>query len=369
MNDPRHILIVALALVALAAGPGAAQTAPADTATAAQADTVAAAPPPDMVILPIVNYSEVSEAHTILVPRLHRGLTRQGLTFITAEVLRPTLRRNRIRSLGWIGREHAETIARITGARYLLLGSWDVMRIGEDPEIGFSLRVLDTQSMKLVSAVSVGARGSQYMGLLGRGRVRSPGRLADRVMAEAIEGLFPLVADSLRERTDVPCRRIALIPLDSFAQTPNAGNIMTSVMITGLVSTGFDVVEPGFVRELGLVRGVAHRGGVDDESALAIRENLGACRVITGAVEQLAVARGGPDTVPMVAFGFRVMSPETGNINLMEELEGDGKDGEWFFQRGRTMALIPLADNVFMKFIRDLEKSRREDISYGETRR
>ena len=207
------------------------------------------------------------------------------------------------------------------------------------------------------------------MGFLGLGRVRSPGRLADRVMAQAIEELFPLAVDSLRGKADGRCQRVALIPLDSFAQTPNAGNIMTNVMITGLVSSGFDVVEPGFVRELGLDRGVAHRGGVDKESALAIREHLGACRVITGAVERLSVARGGPASVPAVAFGFRVMSPETGNIYLMEELEGTGTDGEWMFQRGRTQALIPLSNNVFMKFIREFEKSRREDISYGETRR
>ena len=114
---------------------------------AQEMDSTAVAPPPDLVILPIVNYSERMGAHDVLLPTLHARLAETGLDFVTSEELRPFLRQNRIRSRGWVGRSDAQAIAEHTGARYLLLGSWDVFRTEVDPEVGFSLRVLDLESL------------------------------------------------------------------------------------------------------------------------------------------------------------------------------------------------------------------------------
>ena len=124
--------------------------------------------PPEFLILPVANYSEVGAAHTELVPRLHESFDRIGVSYMTSEELRPLLRKHRIRSQGWIGMEDARILRRETLARYLLLGSWDIFRTEVNPEIGLSLRVLDLENMTLVGAVSVGL--CQVPGRLGGGR-------------------------------------------------------------------------------------------------------------------------------------------------------------------------------------------------------
>jgi len=324
----------------------------------------------DMAVLPVANFSEQSDAHRILLPRVYRQLEKRGVSFVAAEVLRPLLRERRIRSRGWISRSGAQTVAEVTGARYLLIGSWDVLRNDFDTEIGISLRVLDTRTMKLVAAVSTGAAGTDSMGLLGMGRVESLGRLADNVVDEAFASLFPLPDSLSHDREAEGCARVALIPLDSFSETPNAGEIMTNVVIAGLVSAGYDVVEPGFVRELGLDRGVANRGGIDRESARAIRSEFGACRVITGTVERFSTATGPPGiSVPSVAFGLRVVAPRTGTLVLMEEFEGTGEDRQWAFQRGRMNSVMTVANDVFHRFIKDLKQGMREEVTYDRERR
>jgi len=324
----------------------------------------------DMAILPIANYSERTEVHSVLLPRLHRDLAGVGISYITSDQLRPFLREHRIRSQGWVGKAAAATIAQQTGVKYLLLGSWDVLRTEPDPEIGFSLRVLELEHMTLLASVSVGAAGSDYDGAFGLGRITRLSELADRVMERAIDELFPLPEYRAPDKAYVGCYEIALIPLDNYSDTPQAGNILTNILLTALLAEGYFVVEPGFVRELGLVRGVVHRGGVDRASASAIRNNFNTCRVITGTVEKFVTARGlSSATVPSVAFGMRVMSPEDGNIYMMEELEGSGDDGELLFQLGRTHALVTLTNQVLERFLKDLIDNNREDILYGQHRR
>jgi hypothetical protein len=335
-------------------------------------DSALAVSQADMAILPIANYSGKMEAHTVLLPRLHENLTKLGVSYVTSDELRPFLRKSRIRSRGWVGKAAARTIAEKTGIKHLLLGSWDVFRTEADPEIGLSLRILELENMALVASVSVGAAGSDFGGALGLGRVTSVADLADRVMPQAIDRLIPIPEYKVSESAYVGCYQIALIPLDNHSDTPRAGDIMTNIIISGLISEGYFVVEPGFIRELGLALGVITRGGVDRESALAIKKNFETCRaiVVTGAVEKFSTARGQPDmTVPSLAFGMRVMSPEDGNIYMMEELKGSGDDGEWFFQSGRIHALVPLANKVLKKFLKEFNKNNREEILYGKHRR
>jgi hypothetical protein len=89
--------------------------------------------------------------------------------------------------------------------------------------------------------------------------------------------------------------------------------------------------------------------------------------VVTGSVGKFSTASGIPTmTVPELAFGIRVMSPQDGNLYMMEELQGAGDDGEGMFQGGRMHALIPLANRVLQDFLEEVADNNREDILYGD---
>ncbi len=366
MNNRFKFALMVMGLALLSGGPAPGQDASASDslslATAA-ADSL----PPQYLILPVVNYSEKSEAHILLSPRLHENLDRLGITYLTSDALRPLLREHRIRSRGWAGLEGARILYRETLARYLILGSWDVFRTEVNPEIGLSLRILDLEYMTLVSAVSVGLTGADFTGALGLGQITSIEELADLAMRRAVDALLPLPAYETPRLSYRGCFQMALIPFDNYSNTPNAGEIVTNIVLSRLMSQGYFVVEPGFVRELGLTLEVVNRGGVDYDSARSILASFGACRVVTGSVGKFDIARGKPtQSVPRIALGIRVMSPEDGNLYMMEELQGEGDDGEGMFQSGRIHALVPLVNNVLQDFVDKVVANNREDILHGE---
>ncbi len=367
MNTSRKPGLVVLGLALLVRLPVRGQDAAPDSLP--QAANVAATDslPPEFLILPVVNYSEKAEAHTLLTPRLHHYLDQLGVNYRTSDELRPLLREHRIRSRGWIGLEGAGILHQETQARYLLLGSWDILRMEINPEIGLSLRVLDLESLVLISAVSVGLTGDDFTQALGLGRITSIEVLANIAMQRAIDALFPLPTDMVPRQSSRSCFQVALVPFDNYSNTPNAGDIVTNIVLSGLLAQGYFVVEPGFVRELGLTLEIVNRGGVDQKSARSILANFDACRVVTGSVEKFDVARGMPAlTVPGIALGIRAMSPQDGNLYMMEELQGAGDDGEGMFQGGRIHALVPLANKVLKDFLDDLASNNREDILYGD---
>jgi hypothetical protein len=321
---------------------------------------------PALLIMPIVNYSEKGEAHEFLAPRLHAGLDSLGVIYQTSDRIRPLLRQHRIRSRGWIGADAAQILHRETQARYILLVSWDVFRTASNPEIGLSLRILDLTTLTLVAAVSEGVTGADFTKALGLGTITDLGELADIVMNRSLESLFPVPESRVPDEAAPGCMRIALIPFDNFSSTPNAGDILTNIVLSRLMAHGYFVVEPGFVRELGLTLEVMNRGGVDRNSARSILDNFAACGVMTGTVERFSTARGAPtQAVPELALGIRAMSPQDGNLYLMEELISAGDDGQGIFQSGRVHSLVTLTNQVLTNFLDEVAKKNREDILDG----
>ncbi len=342
---------------------------PAPPATA-QSPVNIANPKVDLAVVPFANNTGQSAAHALLMPRLEFLLEQQGLNLVGSDVLRPLLRENRVRSRGWIGKHGANLIGANTGTRYLLLGSWDVLRTEGNPEIGVSLRVLDLQNMVLVQAISVAGTGEDSVSWLDLGRVTDLESLADAVLERAVSQLLPIPDYSEVTLSWRGCNHVAVVPLDNFSATENAGDITTNILLSGLLSAGYFVVEPGFVRELGLAREVLNRGGVDRGSAQAILDSLGACQVITGDVQRFDPGRGQPTvSVPHFAAGLRASSTRNGALYLMRELESSGNDNDGIFQLGRVHAITPLiADNVD-RFIADLLEANRKDIIHGPKNR
>lgn len=319
-----------------------------------------------LALVPFANNTGQAAAHTQLMPLLERLLTERGLAVVPSDTLRPLLRQHRIRSRGWISRQGAELIVSEVGADFLLLGSWDVLRETGNVEVGLSLRLLDPRSMTLVGAVSFGGSGEDRVGWLGRGRVDDVELLATRLIGQALDQLLPSLAGAAAINAASGDCPLAIIPLDNFSAVPHAGDIVTGILLARLLSAGYPVVEPGFVRELGLVREVISRGGVDRASARALRDSLGVCRVITGAVQQFAPARGASvGSVPLLAVGLRVSSATRGVLLTADELEGAGDDADGVFQLGRVHAITPLAVARIDKFVAELTRTTRKDSFDG----
>ena len=355
MVGMRTIFVLATLTVTVVTGTALAQA----PAVADSGDTEL----PLIAILPFANNTGDPDAAEIFEPALHGALGRNRLTYLTAAALRPMLREHRIRSRGWISRKGAEIIAAEMGVRYLLLGSWDVLRRDGNVEVGFSVRVLETASMALVAGVSVGGTGEDSVGWLDLGRVDDVSALADTLLVRALTDLAPFPPPTEVLRSWRGCNHLAVIPFDNFSGTRHAGDIVTNILLSRLLAEGYFVVEPGFVRELGIARETVVKGGVDRASARAIEEALGACRVVTGAVDVFEPARGDPSlSIPRLAVGLRVTSSSSGNLYMIRNLDAAGDDKQSVFHFGRVHSLITLADRLLERFARELKETNREDI-------
>ena len=318
----------------------------------------------DLVILPVANHTGLAAAQAELEPILEQALAARGWRLLTSGELRPVLREFRIRSRGWIGSEAAKRVSDHTGARYLLLGSWDIFRQGEHPEVGFSLRLLDTATMTLVKAVSCGTTGEDQVGWLGLGKVTSCGELARRLLDQALIGWSP------RDIAAAPAAAgptVVLVPLDNFSTTENAGAVLDGVLVSGLVQRGYHVVEPGFVREVAIARESYLVGGLDRATSAALQATFGANLVLTGAVDRFAPAAGDPHvSAPHVACGLRAIDPGQGLVRLAREIDLAGDKHDGLFQAGRINGLIPLTESALNMFINDLKFLESEESNRDE---
>lgn len=313
---------------------------------------------PDMIVLPPANHTQLPEAAALMEEVLYRHLRRTGLSFLNVEAVRPILRAHRIRSRGTIGRDDAELLAGVTGARYLVLVSWDVFKTADNPEVALSMRVLDLRSMSLLGAVSPAATGEDFTGLLGRGTVEAVEELVDIVMDRAVSALFPLSGLRTPPPPGADCVHLAVVPFDNYSDTAFAGDIVSNIVLSRLMGAGYFVVEPGFVAELGLKRETVNRGRIDWYSARALGKDYGTCRILTGDVEVFDTAPGDAwATVPRFALGVRVMVPESGDLLMMKELQGSGEDGEWVFQQGRQHALVHMVEDALGSVLDELDGS------------
>ncbi len=106
--------------------------------------------------------------------------------------------------------------------------------------------------------------------------------------------------------------RVAVLPLESFAQDTAAGDRTTRMLITELLASGaVDVVEPGEVQAaLDRIRG----GGIPPtgEEVQSLGQTLQVQAVITGSVTQSEVLRSGIVSYPVVTLDLHMLETETG---------------------------------------------------------
>lgn len=325
------------------------------------------APLVDLVVLPFANNTLDSRVHEILEAPLLEILRQQGLQVMSSRDVRPLLREHRIRSRGWIGRRAAAQVAVGTGAKHALLGSWDVFRSDGNPEIGLSMRILDLEHMTVLAAASRGVTGEDEVGLFERGRVGDLEVLADRVLREAVADLWPIPVYQEPRMSWYGCYQVALVPPNNYSDTRYAGETLNGLLLTAMLKGGFSVLEPGFVRELGIDREQVSRGEIDDASARALEEQYGVCRIVTGSVERLETSSGDPVvSYPRVSLGLRIIDIRNGRVYLVQEVEGAGNQTDGFFQRGRTHSLVTLTSKLLAGFVADWQKVNREDILHGQ---
>jgi hypothetical protein len=313
-------------------------------------------------LLTLANHTEVPAAVAAILPLIRAGFEARGVDCVPDSALRRVLRSHRIRTadLG-VGREQARAIEEEAGAEYLILGSVDVWRAVDDPEIGLSLRIVRVRDMRILAATSVGATGEDFAGLFGFGRVTKIEDLAPRVVRRAFEELdgstAPWASDEPPDRA-----RVVLLAFDDLSSGGHGGEIVTSILLSRMVDAGFDVLEPGVANDMFLRCGEFPRGEISDSLRRVLLDAAGSRIIVTGVVQELTPAGGAAGT-PRFEFGARGIDGSNGRTIFTVDRSADGRDSETILQRGRIRSVAGLVRHSLDRVIEALARVRASDIT------
>jgi len=317
----------------------------------------------DVIVLPFANYTGRYEALEAVLPVFYSLLEIGGLRLMSHEELRPILRKHRTRVVGSIDTRAMRVLQEETGARVAIVGSVDVYEPETSLEVLISARVVELQSGRVLTAVSLGRTVQETERVFGRGRASEIDEIVDSVVQEFLGEIRPYLDTRIAPETrDHRCSLVAVVPLDDYSSRRHGAKVLENLLIAELVQRGWSVTEPGAVREALLAHETTARGGVSDEVSKIFAEELGACYVITGEVEEFSLAAAGQaGAVPHLEYGLRVIDARTASLVDAADQIRDGLDGETFLGRGREYSMARLARTSVCDLLDelDLEGDRR----------
>lgn len=268
-----------------------------------------------IAMLPMVNQSGDAQATEAVIPIITETLKTSGIGIITPEELRPILREHRIRAVGMIGRSGAEAIASELGVAYLLIGSLDFYRSGDNPALGFSLHLVHIPELIPFWAVSVSASGNGSIGLLELGGIDNMDTLATHLTAKVAGQIGDAVNGDYSGRINDASPLIAIVPFDDVDPDQPTGAVASTYLLTRLVHEGMRVVEPGVAREIFLEKNRFPRGEIDHDLIDVLRDSLSVDLIVTGAVDDYSVtAAGGGGTRADISLGARLIDAASHRI-------------------------------------------------------
>ncbi|MEE8577640.1 MAG: hypothetical protein V3T31_10330 [candidate division Zixibacteria bacterium] len=292
-------------------------------------------------ILPLRDFTNNTDAVKVATLALHAALAEYGIDYVTAEQLRPTMRRNRIRVAGQISQKDSRAIIGASETELLMVGSIDLYDDGERSQFGMAIRLVSPAEMTVISAASHAASADEFVGLFGLRKIDNFDSLVETVIRVLLDRLYsPTLRFNSKAQSLVRGRPIIVLPFDSFDENRFAGVILSTWILPELCRRGYTVVEPGYVRELTLPMGGMPVGSIDRPRMELLRKELNARLIITGAVDWFRPIRGSSlEAKPELRFGARVIDAETGSLLTAVNSERDGAESEIAFRLGRSYSL------------------------------
>ena len=332
---------------------------------------------PLIAVLPFENLSAgpapLKEMRASLVERLRK----LGVKMLGEEELLALMARLRIRYVGGVDEQMAETIRREAGVGAVLITSLELYSAQAPPKVAIVSRLASTEPHSIVIwADSVSLSGYDAPGFLGLGLVED----MEKLMPMALDRLTSSLASYLLSgNPPMSVRRaqprfrprglyrsprlnegrrysIAVLPVVNHSFRKNAGELLAGVLIEQLTKTeGFEVLEPGMVRdELLRYRVVAPEGASLDAADLLF-DKLNVDLLLTGKVMDYDDTRG-TGGVPQVTFFVQVIERQSKEVVWASHSTNLGSEGVFFFNVGEVttahaLALM-MAENVVQRMLR-----------------
>ncbi len=345
-------LLVALAFFAVAFTP-------LETAGAVREDPVM----PSVAVFVPENLSGKPAPLKVLRESLIKGISSVGITVLDDASLERFMLRHRIRYTGGLDEASASALKAEENIGAVLIASVALYDESSPPKLSVIARLVSTGEKPAIMWMdSASLSGDDSRGLLGIGLITDPNKLREKVVRYLVSSLAMRLSGGKAEAKPVKGRygpknyylsesfvtgnrySVAVVPFFNLSDRKYAGDIMVLHFIEELIRDGFDVVEPGVMRQRLLNMRIVMNEGISLKDADVISLSLKADLVIGGKVIYYEDAwQAG---VPKVDFSTLIIEKMTKTILWASKSYNRGDDGVFFFDRGRISTAGALASQM-----------------------
>jgi len=334
-------LLVALVFLVLALTP-------LETAAAVRADS----PKPSVAVFIPENLSGKPAPLKVLRESLIRGVASLGISVLDDDSLQRFMMRHRIRYTGGIDGVSALALKTEENIDAVLISSVALYDEGFPPKVSVIARLVSTgEKPAIIWMDSASVSGDDSRGFLGIGLINDPAELREKVVGSLVRSLAMRLSGEKAEAKPVKKRyspkifyrsesfspgnrySVAVAPFFNLSDRKYGGDIIVLHFIEDLVRDGFDVVEPGVMRQKLLNLRIIMDEGISLTDADLISLGLKADLVLAGKVidyEDYAGLAG----APKVDFSVLIIEKMTKKILWASKSYNQGDDGVFFFDRG-----------------------------------
>lgn len=370
-------------------------------ASAAWANEGAEAPS-TIVVLPPLDLAAAEIPADDIVAALSEALTAEGFRVLPVESVDALLARHRFRYTGAVSPEMAAAFGAEEGAEGILVTTVDDWEANEPPRLTLTCRwVGASPEAPILWTGGASHHGDEHPGALGMGIVGDERAL----LARAVESIAAEVAETRDARREgegftgeagrsVPRRfrpkslaaapsmpapaagkdrlRVVVLPFVTEGLARETGEIVALQFVRHLVGRpGYEVVEPGVVREALLETRLIQDEGVSLAQADVLRALLEADLVVSGTVTEYERQGSGPGT-PFVGFSARAIDTATRQVVWTSYSFAKGDDGFRLFEAGRIRSVGRIASELARGVVETVGRQTSRDNGRspapGETR-
>lgn len=145
-------------------------------------------------------------------------------------------------------------------------------------------------------------------------------------------------------------RKVAVVTFANYTREPMAGEKVTNMFFTQLLSTGFfDVSEPARTDEI--IKKHKNGSGVDSLVMQKMKEALNIQAVFMGSVDEYSFTSSGSKTYPLVTISARLVDCETGTVLWSSTVTGDGSSSVPVLNIGAIKTLPELAQTLCARIV------------------
>ncbi|MBL0061580.1 MAG: hypothetical protein IPP40_08900 [bacterium] len=300
-------------------------------------------------------------------------LVKRGFEVIGADSLGNVLRNLRVRNTATPIESEVHAIGDSLNAQFILTGTIHSFTLDSTfSEVSVCARLLRAGDSKIVwdNCVSLSGSGEEAL-------ISKPVHDSYRKMAKsATKKLFAtlrlkarpqrtFVSDLMvagREKKElIACSPIAVIPPVDESEVAFAGEMVGNFLVTSLVRRGFNVIDPGRVRNVMLqCEDLRHGQSVNTVSKM-LADSLGVTLVVTGTISKLTEARSAMlGSSPEAAIELRMIDPRRNIVVWASHVERSGDSRKGLFETGVVHSPAVLALDMIEDAVDGLRVVRRK---------